>query len=306
MTLPVESWTLASFGPDQRDRLISFWLNAPSDQIEFLWHSGFGDKTKLLIKQLDIQYPFTPQQISLRNELGSFFQAKGLGHELALQFMLANFLLSPPGLLEIKNIETYFPSWFSTLYSSIYIATSELSSDNANLPSTNLLDTPPPELTAPDFGSFPSSLSDLVSNRIHLNRLLGLSNLFYIDPDDQEIKNELLLVRLSFMQAILNSPESELESFWSGDLGDRYWALVRSGIQSAPRSAEDNILLEKSVSTLDPNRGGGFGSPGSTNAFLISMAYFEPGSMKVDDPEKKIPSWLLENYIEVFANALPK
>ena len=44
--------------------------------------------------------------------------------------------------------------------------------------------------------------------------------------------------------------------------------------------------------------------PGSLNAFLIVMVYFLPGSMKVDDASRKIPSWLLSGY-EIFAKELP-
>ena len=42
-----------------------------------------------------------------------------------------------------------------------------------------------------DFGDFPNSLKELVNNRIQLNRMLGLSNLYYIDPEDEEILKEL-------------------------------------------------------------------------------------------------------------------
>ena len=76
----------------------------------------------------------------------------------------------------------------------------------------------------------------MVGNRIQLNRLLGLSNLYYIDPEDQEILQELRQVRLSLIEAIERCPESDLDQLWSTDLGDRYWALVRSGIQKeSPR-----------------------------------------------------------------------
>ena len=44
----------------------------------------------------------------------------------------------------------------------------------------------PAQPAAPDFGAFPSSLQELVGNRIHLNRILGLS-IYYIDPEDREI-----------------------------------------------------------------------------------------------------------------------
>ena len=70
-----------------------------------------------------------------------------------------------------------------------------------------------------------------MGNRIQLNRLLGLSNLYYIDPEDQEILQELRQVRLELIEAIECCPEPELEQLWATDLGDRYWALVRSGIQ---------------------------------------------------------------------------
>ena len=76
---------------------------------------------------------------------------------------------------------------------------------------------------------FPATLQELVGNRIQLNRLLGLSNLYYIDPEDQEILQELRQVRMSLIEAIERCPEHELESIWGTDLGDRYWALVRSG-----------------------------------------------------------------------------
>ena len=50
-------------------------------------------------------------------------------------------------------------------------------------------------LPVPNFGDFPSTLGEFVSNRLQLNRLLGLSNLYYIDPEDAEIRAELLQMR---------------------------------------------------------------------------------------------------------------
>ena len=61
-----------------------------------------------------------------------------------------------------------------------------------------------------------------------------MSNLYYIDPEDQEILHELRQVRISLIEAIESCPEEELERIWSTDFGDRYWSLVRSGIQKEP------------------------------------------------------------------------
>ena len=44
-------------------------------------------------------------------------------------------------------------------------------------------------------------------------------------------------------------------------------------------------------------------SPGAVNAMLVAMLYFLPGSMKVDDPETKLPAWLLPSYNDIFANS---
>ena len=100
-------------------------------------------------------------------------------------------------------------------------------------------------------------------------------------------------------------PETELEQFWSTEFGERYWVLVRSGIQSEELSPDDEARKQKAVTSLNSQAGGGFGKPGALNAFLIVMTYFTPGTMKVDDAQQKLPAWLLPAYQEIFANALP-
>ena len=134
--------------------------------------------------------------------------------------------------------------------------------------------------------------------------MLGLANLYYIDPEDQEIRSELQQLRLQLSQAILQCPEDELESHWLGDLGDRYWAIVRSGIQKETLTPEDQSLKDQITKTLTPSLGGGFGQPGAINAMLVAMIYYLPGSMKVDGADQKLPGWLFPSYQEIFAKPL--
>lgn len=299
MFLPSEPWSLTNCAAlQQRDALVRFWLAAPADQLEALWASPCGQATRELVRQLNSQHPFTPEQVSLREAIGSRFNQGGLSQPLAPQLMLANFLLSPPGLLRINNVEQFFPTWLAAAYRELY---------EAGSPVVEAIPQPAqmPVPQAPDFGTFPASLQELVGNRIQLNRLLGLSNLYYIDPEDQEILHELELVRSNLVDAIERCPEVQLEQLWSTDLGDRYWALVRSGIQKETLSTADEARKQAAVRKLDGGFGGGFGTPGATNAFLITMVYFLPGSMRVDGAEQKLPAWLLPNYQQVFAQALP-
>ena len=227
---------------------------------------------------------------------------------MAVQLLIVNFLYSPPGLLKIQNPQANLPNWLLADYQSLYEAVPSIPSAVkapvvAEAPLAQQV--PAKELPQPDFGIFPATLAGIGGNRIQLNRLLGLSNLYYIDPEDQEILHELRQVRLSLIEAIERCPETELEQIWATDLGDRYWALVRSGIQKEALTPAEEHKSSQLLKHSIPDVGGGFGQPGAMNAFLIAMVLFEPGTMRVDGAEQKLPGWLLPQYQQVFAESFP-
>lgn len=303
MQLPGTVWNLGTCVSDgNRDALARLWMAAPLDQLEAFWSSPLGTATRELVRQLNQSTPLTPEQVSTRDALGRWFNENGLSHPLAAQFMLANFLYSPPGLLKINTPEQYFPTWFVSAYQELYSVPAAVVAAPSQPQAPPVSQAPP----MPDFGVFPENLADLINNRIQLNRLLGLSNLYYIDPEDQEIRTELLTIRGQLADSISRAPEQQLEQFWSTDLGDRYWAMVRSGVQKEPLSPADEARKQTATIKLTPSLGGsGFGSPGALNAFLVSMLYYLPGTMQVDQPERKLPAWLLASYQQVFAQAQP-
>lgn len=280
-----------------------FWLAAPEDLLPSLWSSPVGEATKSLVRALTPQTPFTPEQVATRNAIGDRLQA-GFQAPMAIQLLLANFLYSPPGLLTIANAEAQLPQWLISDYQALY-----LPDEMPSLQSVPKVQEQPSVVPAtvppqPDFGQFPGTLQELVSNRIQLNRLLGLSNLYYIDPEDQEILQELREVRLALIAAIEQCPEHQLESIWGTDLGDRYWALVRSGIQKEPMTPEEEQKKHAATQKLNPSVGGGFGTPGAINAVLVAMTLFEPGTMRISEPAQKLPAWLVANYQQIFAEPL--
>ena len=290
--IPQQAWSLGSaIAEGNRDALATFWLAAPSDQLEGLWGSVFGQVTKELIGQLAPEFVFRPDQVSRRDQINQQLMQGGLQQPLAAQLLLAVFLYSPPGLMQVANARQNLPGWLAQAYEEIY---------SSGVAQTRQPDASPVQPPTPDFGAFPRSLQELVGNRIHLNRILGLSNLYYIDPEDREISEELMDVRTQLVDLILAAPESSLEPTWGGDFGDRYWAMVRSGIQNEPLRAGDEQRKQRAVRALNPAEGGGFGTSGSSNAFLVAMLYFVPGSMKVADAESQLPSWILQNYKQIF------
>lgn len=301
--LPQQPWSLSScVAQSQRDQLVAFWLSAPEDLLPSLWASPVGDATKTLVRSLEANTSFNQEQVALRDSIGARLSS-GFQAPMAIQLLIANFLYSPPGLLRIANAQSQLPEWLLADYLSLYeagAAQAPSSQPQSHAP----VQQPATELPKPDFGVFPATLQELVGNRIQLNRLLGLSNLYYIDPEDQEILHELRQVRLSLIEAIERCPEAQLESIWATDLGDRYWALVRSGIQKEAMTPVEEQKKHAVTQKLNPSIGGGFGTPGALNALLIAMVLFEPGSMRVNNAEQQLPAWLFQSYQQIFAEPL--
>ena len=308
----VESWSISAAVPrGHRDQLIRFWLACPDDLLEALWSGSPGNASREMVAQLSPTTFFSGSQVALRNRLGEFL-SDGFQQPGAVKAVIATFLLSPPGQFRIVNPESHLPAWLVPAYRSLYEQgqlnsvpvqptvpiqiQSPLQSAVSNVPESGL--------PVPGFGAFPETLKELTDNRLQLNRLLGLSNLYYIDPDDQEIRDELLELRRQLSQLILQSSDSELESSFKTDFADRYWALVRSGIQSVPLTSEMMHLKDRVKLKLSPSEGGGFGTPNAVSAFLVAMMLYEPGSMQVEGAEQKLPAWLLSGYQQIFSAAL--
>ena len=64
---------------------------------------------------------------------------------------------------------------------------------------------------------------------------------------------------MSLIEAIERCPEQELERIWETELGDRYWALVRSGIQREAMTPTEEQKKHSVTEKLNPSAGGGFG-----------------------------------------------
>lgn len=308
--LPEQVWSLgSSVSESTRDPLVRFWLAVPSDQVQALWSSPFGHASAALIKALTPEMAFTQDQVNLRNLINQRLTQTGLQHPLAPQLLVAVFLYSPPGLMEIANPDQNLPAWLSSVYQDLYVSSTVNTSTGLNnnqqeaqtpLPQASDSEVPAP----PQFGPFPSSLQELNANRIHLNRILGLSNLYYIDPDDKEILSELLDVRSGLADLIFKAETNTLQDLWQADFGDRYWAMVRSGVQKEPLNEKDQERKDKATKILNPSLGGGFNHPEGVNAFLVAMLYYAPGTMQVEGAKDKLPQWLYPHYEQIFLAAL--
>jgi hypothetical protein len=261
----VQIWTLSNATAGQhREQVARFWIHAPDDALEMLWDSVFGEATRLLIAQLTAGTAFSSGQLQLRDELFGLMR-QGFNQPGAIKTMIAAFLLSPPGTLQISDPETKMPAWLLPTYRQVYE-----------------IEPPAPAQ------SVPSSLKDFASSRIQLNRLLGLSNLYFIDPEDQEIRQDLQSLRLLLCQLILDCPPQELDSLFQPELADRYWALVRSGIQ-----AESILPVEETIQEI------AFSKPQDTRSLLVALCYQQPSPSILDQVPIDGPGWLLSGCLEL-------
>ena len=305
--LAVVPWNLSSAGINgQRENLVNFWLACPDDLLEILWQGTAGQATREMVAELTTTTFLPEPLVSLRNNLGQFLQA-GFHQPGAVKAVISTFLLSPPGHFRIVNPESHLPIWLVPSYRSLYeqgFPQQTSSRSDFQKPPQHQATNASQGLPAPGFNDLASSLSEFAANRLQLNKLLGLSNLYYIGPDDSEIKEELLQMRRHLASLLFSADESVFEPLFATDFADRYWALVRSGIQHVDLKDDDSALKMKAKTMLNPEEGGGFDKVGAVSAILVAMIYYLPGTMRVDDAQNKLPSWLYPGYNQLFAGAL--
>ena len=132
-------------------------------------------------------------------------------------------------------------------------------------------------------------------DRIFLNRILGLSNLYYIDPEDKEILQELREVRLQTIQLMLSVGRDELGRQFQSDFGDRFWAMAQSGVQKEnldTQEVEQRDALQQWLSQT-PNS---LHQDGGIQRFAAALLFSPPGSVRLANPESNLPAWFMDGY----------
>ena len=137
--------------------------------------------------------------------------------------------------------------------------------------------------------------SPAFEDRIFLNRILGLSNLYYIDPEDQEILKELSEVRLKD-----SSTDSQCRARRAGSaipirFGDRFWAMAQSGVQKESLNANEIQQRDAMQQWLSqtPNS---LHQDGGIQRFAAVLLFNPPGSVRLADPERNLPAWFMDGY----------
>jgi hypothetical protein len=147
--------------------------------------------------------------------------------------------------------------------------------NNASAPLPRLITTEPEQL-----------LEQLSADSIQ-KRSFGLLRLLQVDPDDQEVIEELQALRLMFAQLLLDVSADSLETLYRSPIGDLYRQLVQSSLcRRELRDSEQGHRDRLMQLLLEHNTG-------RDEALLLAVALFHPiERIEINLDTFDLPAWL--------------
>ena len=251
--------------------LSHFLTQAPTDFLEPLMTSPFGRVYKLFLERCCTEQFSGEDAVSRRNTLSQQLRKVGCESPEGWAVLLALFPLFPPDQLRVEDAAAKLPSWLHNLYSERYEA-------------------PEPSPTPASSTGQPA-----FEDRIFLNKMLGLSNLYYIDPEDPEILQELREVRLQTVQLMLSVGRDELGRQFQSDFGDRFWAMAQSGVQKESLDANE-IQQRDAIQQWLSQTPNSLHQDGGIQRFAAVLLFNPPGSVRLADPDQNLPAWFTDGY----------
>lgn len=250
-----------------------FLAAAPADFLEPLLSSPFGRAYRLFLERCCTRSFEHPDVLQLRESLSQQLRQTGFQSNQGHGLLLALMPFFPPNNLKVEDAAAKLPAWLLELYRSRYEA-----------PTSQQPSAAPAPTGQPSF-----------TDRIFLNRMLGLSNLYYIDPEDQEILQELRQVRLQTVQLMLSCTGQELGEHFSADFGDRFWAMAQSGVQKEALDAQEAAQRDAIQQWLRETPRS-LHAEGGIQRFAAALLFSPPGSVQLANPDQNLPAWFIEGF----------
>jgi len=254
-------------------QISQFLGNAPVDFLEPLLTSPFGRVYKLFLERCCVEKFSSAASKNRCDELSQQLRKTGCDRPEGWATLLALFPYFPPQQLKVEEAATKLPTWLHNFYSSRYEPSTGSTEATTKSPTGN-----------PAF-----------DDRIFLNRMLGLSNLYYIDPEDKEILQDLREVRLQTVKLMLSVDRNELAKQFQTDFGDRFWAMAQSGIQKESLDANE-IRQRDGLQQWLRETPQSLHQDGGIQRFAAVLLYSPPGSVQLADPDRNLPAWFSEGF----------
>jgi predicted O-linked N-acetylglucosamine transferase (SPINDLY family)/glycosyltransferase involved in cell wall biosynthesis len=261
-----------------RKQLADFWLNVPSEQLETIYNGEVKKGYQAILSSGFQKEPLLETEQTFLQELIEI--GKGLMYPKAINSILGAMLYLPPGKMRVPDAQTRLPKWLIPDYDQVFESVFVVAETGDTLAEP----IKQPQNFLPHF----------------LTQLSTCVALYKKDSTAKSVVADLRKIRQQLADLLLKVPENQLENSYQTDLGKGYKSLLGSGIFNEPLIESERDFLTSLVTELSK----GMTEPKAINHLLAAMLYSRPGQLQVQDANRCLPWWLLEDYHKFSKDAM--
>jgi len=299
-----------------RQCLSRFWLQAPVDQLEGLYRSPVGQCYRMLLKTSLAAQPLLTEEQQWRDGLAQKL-SRTMNRPEGVNLLLAAMPYFERGKMRLLNATDVVPQWLIADYSALFdpglarllrrpaglLGPAGTAAAGRRVAPQQLQARGPINTgAAPAMGQQQQAAAPLpvmaqrrgnealalIQNQEYIGRMSGLINLYTIDPNDVEVKRELIGLRRQMGQIWLDLNPAQLQALYQTSFGQLYRNFLGCGFSREALIPEDQQLrgqLARFVSNMS--------QPRAVNALLAALPFFTPGRIQFGGGEQFIPAWLM-------------
>lgn len=263
-----------------RHCLSVFWLAAPSDQLELLYSSAIG-----ALQRLQLEGPLVRQELA-RDEQRWRDQ---LQQQLAdptqkprqFNLLLALMPYTQPGQLSVEAPHTTLPDWLLTDYAT-YCAPdlqAQLQEPVGLLEAAREDGIEASEALEPLASQRGEEAMALFRDEQALTQMTALINRYSLNPEDQEVLEELSGLRCIVAQLWLDIEPAQAQSLYDTPVGLVTRSLITANFGSELVDAQDQRIRTALT------------NPDSPEGLIAMLLFYPAGAVSVGD-NASLPDWL--------------
>ncbi|WP_293078976.1 methyltransferase domain-containing protein [Okeania sp. SIO3B5] len=286
-----------------RKQIADFWLAVAPQELETTYQGKIRQAYQALLKSGIQNEPQTEDEQKFLQELAE--TSMGLTNPKAINTFLGAMLYFPPSKMLVRDAKNRLPQWLIEDYKQIFESRevaeklekvfkskSPHLAENYSVTTAEVIPEKNVILTANKTNNLDTSQQKFI------NQLLGSMNLYYIDPSDESVVQELRKIRKQMADFWINLEPQKLENFYLGEMGKGYQGLLNSKIQNESLIESEKEFLQQLAAQLAK----GIEAPKAINYLLAAMLYCRSEQLRIEDITK-LPHWLLEDYQKFVGNS---
>ncbi|NET17168.1 MAG: methyltransferase type 11, partial [Okeania sp. SIO1H6] len=293
-----------------RKQIANFWLDVPPKELETIYQGKVREAYIALLGSGIQNEPQTEEEENFLKELADI--SMGLTNPKAINALLGGMLYFPPGKMLVRDAKNRLPQWLINDYKKVFESrevaqklekafqtkSPHLSEDSVGVDLTSKPLKAAESQTEKNVVLTENKPENLDSaNQKFMNQLLGSVNLYYIDPSDESVVKELRQLRKKMADFWINLEPKKLQTFYLGEMGQGYQALLNSEIQNESLIESEQEFLQQLATQLAQ----GIEAPKAINYLLAAMLYCCSEQLRIEDITK-LPQWLLSDYQKFVVN----